>query len=159
MYDICTKPSMLRYLLIVAATLLLVSCAQLKEPEFKRIDKFRLSGVSLTSATIKLNVVYHNPNSFSMAVKETGADVYLDGIYVGKFQQDTLIDVGRNQEFSIPISGSVGLDKLLQLDLRNIGQREIKVAAQGSTKVGKGGIYITKPFSYEGMHRVGDVQF
>jgi hypothetical protein len=84
--------------------------------------------------------------------------VYLDDVHLGKFSQDTLIEVGDKQNFSIPISGNVTLDKVMQLDLQNIDTRQVTVKATGSTRVGKAGIYITKPFSYQGKHTLNEIR-
>lgn len=154
-FSCMAKVGTIALLLLVTAV---AGCAKIQEPEFRRIDQFRIKTASFTSATIGLNVTYFNPNNFSMSVKETGADVYLDNVYVGRFAQDTTVTVGNAQEFSIPLSGTVSVDKLLQLDIQNIGSRDVDVRAEGSTKVGKAGVFITKPFSYEGKHRLDEVK-
>jgi hypothetical protein len=46
----------------------------------------------------------------------------------------------------------------MQLDLQNIDTRQVTVKATGSTRVGKAGIYITKPFSYQGKHTLNEIR-
>lgn len=139
--------------------LVVAGCAKLKEPEFRRIDNFRIEDASLTSARVGLQATFFNPNGFTVSVKETEAEIYLDGVYMGKFVQDTLIETGQLREFFIPISGTVALNKLLQLDLRNLSSREVEVRAEGLTRVGKAGIFITRPFQYRALHRLDDLRF
>jgi LEA14-like dessication related protein len=143
---------------LLTLVVLMTGCAKIQEPEFRSIDNFKVKELGLTQARIGFNVTYYNPNDFTMSVKETEADVYLDGVHLGKFVQDTLIEVGNKQNFSIPISGGVTLDKVMQLDLQNIDTRQVTVQATGSTRVGKAGIYITKPFSYQGKHTLNEIR-
>lgn len=139
------------------AIVFLAGCAKIKDPEFRRIDNFRLKNFGLQDAVIAFNVTYYNPNNFGVTVKEAGTDVYLDTVYLGKFVQDSTVSVNRNAEFSIPLSGRVSLQTALKLNLQELSQREITVKADGNVKVGKAGIFITKPFHYQGKHRLEDL--
>lgn len=141
------------------ALLIFNSCTKIKEPQFRRIDNFHLKNFGLQQAIIAFNVTYFNPNNFGVTVKEAAADVYLDSVYLGKFSQDSVIGVAKNAEFSIPLSGSVSLQTVLNLNLQELAQREVLVKANGNVKVGKAGIFITKPFVYQGKHRLQDISF
>lgn len=128
-----------------------------KNPEFRRIDNFRLKNMGLTQATIGLNTTYYNPNNFGVTVKEAWANLYMDSVYLGKFLQDSTVFVDRNAEFSIPLSGAITLQSALKLNFKNLRQRELLFRADGSVKVGKAGIFVTRPFQYEGKHRLEDI--
>lgn len=137
----------------------LAGCTKMKEPQFRRIDGFRLKNLGLQNAVVAFNVTYYNPNNFGVTVKEAGADVYLDTIYLGKFVQDTTVSVTKNSEFSIPLSGSVSFQTVLNLNLQELSQRDVLLKANGNVKVGKAGIFISKPFNYQGRHRIDDISF
>lgn len=160
MHVICCLVSM-RFLKLIPflSLFVLMGCARVKEPEFRRVDSFHLKNIGLQAAVVAFNVRYFNPNNFGVTVKEAGADVYLDSVYLGKFVQDSSIDVRKDAEFSIPLSGTVSLQTVLNLDLQDLSQREVLLKANGSVKVGKAGIYITRPFTYEGRHRLQDISF
>lgn len=135
--------------------LIIAGCSTIQEPEFKRIDQFKIKGLGFSDASVGFKVTYYNPNNFSMTVKETEAQLSLDGVDMGKFSQDSLVSVGARTEFSIPISGKIPFEKALQLNPQNLsGDREVQIKAVGSTKVGKAGIFVTKPFTYESKHRL-----
>ena len=160
MHTICIHSSMrLINLLPFFALTLMIGCTRIKEPEFRRIDNFHLKNLGLQQATIAFNVTYYNPNNFGVTVKEAAADVYLASVYLGKFAQDSVIGVGKNAQFAIPLSGSVSLQTVLNLNLQELVQREVLVKANGNVKVGKAGIFITKPFVYQGKHRIQDISF
>ncbi len=136
---------------------LLVSCGKVKDPEFRKVENFRIKNFGLTDVTIGFKVTYFNPNKFGVTVKEAEADVYMDSVFMGKFVQDSTVNVGRNAEFSIPLSGRISLGTALKMNLRNIGERKISLRANGNVKVGKAGIFVTKPFLYEGLHSLGEI--
>lgn len=58
--------------------ILLSGCVQVKNPEFRRIDHFRLKNVGWQQATIGFGITYYNPNNFGVSIKEAEADVYMD---------------------------------------------------------------------------------
>jgi LEA14-like dessication related protein len=136
----------------------MAGCAKLKEPEFRRIENFGLKKMELEQATIGFSVTYFNPNNSSVNVKEAVADIYLDTVYMGKFVQDKTVDVGKNSEFSIPFSGTIPLQKVLKLGLNDIARRSVQLRADGSVKVGKAGIYVTRPIQYSGHHRLDEIK-
>lgn len=151
--------SMRLFGLILMLTTLFGSCKKIADPEFRRVDHFKLKSLGLAETTIGFEVTYYNPNNFGVSVKETGADIYLDSTYLGKFTQDSAVSVSSNSEFSIPLSGTIPMQKALQLNIQNISTRNIFLRAEGSVKVGKAGIYITKPIHYKGYHKLSDLKF
>ena len=130
------------------------SCGKVKDPEFRRLESFAVKSFGIQKVDVGFRVTYFNPNSFGVSVKEAGADFYIDSVYMGKFTQDQEIEVDKNAEFSIPLSGSVPLATALKLKINDLGNRDLLLQANGSVKVGKGGVFISKPFNYSGKHKV-----
>jgi len=135
-----------------------LGCREIKEPEFKRIERFGIKNWNLQEATIGFRVVYYNPNNFGVTVKEADVDVYADSVYLGKFVQDSTIAVAKNSDFSIPFSGAVSFKTAMSLNLETLPQREVLLKADGTVKVGKAGIFITQPIHYEGRHRLDEIK-
>jgi LEA14-like dessication related protein len=140
--------------LLLFLVALLCSCGKIKDPEFRRLEKFGVKSFGIEKVDLGFSVTYYNPNNFGVSVKEAVADFYIDSIYMGKFIQDQQVDVEKNNEFSIPFSGSVPLSAALKLKLNDLANRELFIQANGSVKVGKAGVYFTKPFAYSGKHKV-----
>ena len=145
------------YLLFVFA-IAMAGCQKVKDPEFRRIENFKLRNLGFTDVTIGLHVTYFNPNNFKVTVKEAATDVYIDSVYLGKFSQDSLVRVGENAEFSIPLTGSIPLATALKMDFKEIETREILLQANGSVKVGKAGVYVNKDFNYKGSHKISELK-
>ena len=147
----------LTYSFVVVISLLLSSCKKIKDPEYRRLEHFSVKNIDLQRAVIGFSITYYNPNSFGVSVKEAVTDVYIDSMYLGKFIQDNPVSVESNAEFSIPVSGDVSLITLTKLNYQNIGNRNIHVKANGTIKVGKAGIFVTRPFEYEGDHKLEEL--
>ncbi|WP_162944833.1 hypothetical protein [Flavisolibacter nicotianae] len=137
---------------------LALSCNQIAEPEFRELENFQVKKLGFDQVSIGLGMTFYNPNNFSVTVKETGADVYVDSVFLGKFSQDTAVAVSQKADFTIPLSGSIPLTTFLKMDLKDIGNREVLIRADGSTKLGKAGIFISKDIQYSGRHRLSDVK-
>lgn len=159
MHNICIIFIMnIKTLLPLLSLVILSSCAKPKEPEFKRLESFKVKKIGLQEVTIGFAVTYYNPNKFGVGIKEGEADIYLDSVFLGKFTQDNDISVSGNSDFSIPLSGTIPVQKALQLNLKDIGNRDILVRADGAVKVVKAGITVRKPFNYQGKHKLGEIK-
>lgn len=141
-------------LLFGIITLLAAGCGKIKDPEFRRLESFGVKSFGTEKIDIGFKVTYYNPNSFGVSVKEAAADFYIDSVYMGKFTQDQVVEVDKTGEFSIPLSGSIPLARALELKINDLANRSLLVQANGSVKVGKAGVFITRPFSYSGQHKV-----
>jgi LEA14-like dessication related protein len=133
-------------------------CKEVKDPEFRRVDEFGLKNLSIQEATVGFNVTYFNPNDFGVTVKEAEADIYVDSTYMGKFTQDSAIEVRKGADFTIPFSGTIPLRKAMELNLESLSQKDILLKAEGNVKVGKAGIFVSRPIHYQGLHRLDEIQ-
>jgi len=114
--------------------------------------------MNFQDATIGFQVTYYNPNNFGVTVKEAEADVYLDSVYLGKFIQSDAVNVQKAADFSIPFSGKISLKTALNMNLESLAKKDVLLKADGSAKIGKAGIYVTKPIRYQGMHRLDEIK-
>lgn len=132
--------------------LLASSCGKVEEPEFRRLNNFGIRKFGLQESTVGFNAVYFNPNNFGVSVKETALDVYIDSTYIGKFIQPQTVDVANKAEFSIPLEATITLQNAMNLGLERKLGKEVLVRADGSVRIGKAGVYITKNIDYKGRH-------
>lgn len=145
----------MRFLFLCLVSLALLSgCAKIRNPEFRRVENFEVKSFGIQQVEIGFNVTYYNPNNFGVSVKEAVADVYVDSVFMGKFLQNTEVLVQKNSNFSIPLTGSVPLVNALKLKTGDLSNREVMLKADGTVKVGKSGIFVSRPFNYAGKHKV-----
>lgn len=101
-----------------------------------------------------MDFVLFNPNTFSVDLKKVDCDVYLDSNYVGKFLLDTTMHIPQSSEFILPANLDVDMKHVLKNSFNLLISNEVLIGAKGTTRLGKGGIYVTIPFHYEGKQKL-----
>ncbi|HNP24798.1 MAG TPA: LEA type 2 family protein [Panacibacter sp.] len=99
-----------------------------------------------------MKLVYFNPNSFGVNLKRIDCDVYVDHNYLGKYLLDTVMHIAKKSEFVVPSKMQVSMKNLFKNSINALISKDMLIEVKGTTKVGKGGVYITVPFSYSGRH-------
>jgi LEA14-like dessication related protein len=144
--------------IIIAGLLLLSFFAQsCKKPrgfDYRDIKNFRINNWGFDKSSVSMDLVYFNPNNYGVDLKNVDCDIYLEKNYVGKFLLDTVMHISRNAEFTLPATMDVDMRNIIKNSLSLLFTKEVLVGAKGSTRVGKGGIYVNVPFNYEGRHKV-----
>lgn len=148
----------MKALVIFLTAVGIFGCSKIEEPEFREIRNFKIKSLGLKEVIVGLGMSFYNPNDFTVSVKETGAKVYLDSVFLGDFKQDTIVPVGSKVEFTIPLSATIPVATFFKLNLKDIHKRDVLIQADGSTKVGKAGIFITKAVRYSGRHRLSEIK-
>ena len=129
------------------------SCKSFKQPDFRGIENLKLSKIGLSQSTLRLDLVYYNPNKTKLKLKSADGDTFLDGNLLGHFTIDTLINIPALGEFSLPVKLDMNMKKLLQNSAVLLLKNEITLKVDGKAKVGKGSIFINYPIHYEGRQR------
>ena len=62
--------------------------------------------------------------------------------------------IPKSAEFALPASFDVEMKNILKNTVNVLIGNEVLVSARGTTRVGKGGIYVTIPFQYEGRQKL-----
>lgn len=138
-----------------------LSCFSCKSPQafvYRDVKNFKISNLGFTQSKVSMDLLFFNPNSFSLKLKKVDCDLFLDSNYVGKVVLDTLMIIPRSSEFSLPASFSIDMKNLFKNSLDLIFNREVLIGAKGTTRVGKGLFYVTIPFNYEGRQRLNLLQ-
>lgn len=135
------------------------SCTSVEEPEFRRVDNFRVFNLGLEEIKVGFEMTHFNPNNFALTAKETEADIYLDSVFLGSFRQDSPVEVNRRREFTIVLTGTIPVATFLEMDLNDIHKRQVLIQVKGSTKVGKAGIFVKRQIGYSGRHRLDKIRF
>jgi LEA14-like dessication related protein len=139
---------------LLLLTVVLCSCGKMEEPQFKGLENFNVKSLGLKETIVGFNATLHNPNGFGVTIKESALNIYIDSVFVGNFIQTIQISVKSESDFSIPLEGKIPISRALSMNLPRLIGKEVLVRADGSVRVGKGGVYITKEFNYEGRQRL-----
>jgi LEA14-like dessication related protein len=101
-----------------------------------------------------MDLVYYNPNPIGFQVKQTLADVYIDGVYLGKANSDSTIRVAKKSDFAIPVIIKADMKNVMRNAWTALLSRSVLVKATGTITVGVAGIFKTFPLEYEGRHEM-----
>jgi len=147
------RPSFCWYFLVLSLPVLLNSCIAPKELEYRDFKNFTISKVGFSASTIRMDLVYYNPNNFSLQLRTTDLDIFLENNYLGHTIQEMQLTIPSRAEFSIPISMDVDMKNLLKNGLLTLVKSEVSVKVAGSVKVGKANIFKSFPVNYEGKQQ------
>lgn len=130
------------------------SCNTPQSFEYRELKNFVLTSRGLDQTNASMDLIFFNPNKYSINLKNVNCDIFLENNLIGKFTLDTTMHIPAASLFTLPAKMKVDAKSLLKNNLNLLLNKEILIAAKGTTKVGKGGFYITLPFSYQGKQKL-----
>ena len=130
--------------------LFLNSCKDIRDPELRGFDSIEIIKPGFVKSTVRINARYYNPNRFKAKLKEAHGEAWIDNIYLGTFQVDSLIQVPALNEFVVPVDLTFETLKVIQL----AGNDEVLLKVTGNAKAGKGGFYRNFSLNYEGKQNI-----
>ena len=101
--------SLIWILLILAS-----SCQAPKDLVYRDFKNLKVEKVGFASTTLKVDLVYYNPNNFGLQLKYTDLDIFINNNYLGHSSQDYQITIPRLSEFSMPLAIEVDMKNLLK---------------------------------------------
>ena len=128
-------------LLVCSFVIFMSSCRAPKDLEFREYNSVSLDKMSFSSSTLKMNLVYYNPNNFGLELKRTELDIYVDSTYLGHSSQELQVAIPRRDVFTIPLMVELDMKNLLKNGLTTLLNKEVMVRAVGNVKIGKAGVY------------------
>ena len=138
-------------------SLSLLSCASLKQPEFRSIENVRISKFGLKQSTLSLDLVYFNPNKTRLKLKKAKGDAWIENNYLGEFKVDSLVRIKPGSNFRLPVKLEIDMKKIFANSLVTLLSKEVLVKVEGKAKVGKSFVYINYPVKYEGKQKLKEM--
>lgn len=126
-----------------------MACAKPKDFEYRDIRNVKVNSIGFNQSALSFELVYFNPNGFDIDLKQVNSDVFIDSMYLGKFQLDTMMHINKMSEFVLPANISVEMKTLLLNSAKMMLNKELFIQAKGTVKAGRSGIFKTVPFLYE----------
>lgn len=130
------------------------SCQPPKDLVYRDFKNLSVDKVGFAATTLKVDLIYYNPNNFGLQLKYTDLDIFVEGNYLGHSTQYYQISIPKLAEFTLPLQ--------IQLDTKNLMKnaiptllfgKEVKVKITGTVKLGKANVYKTFPVNYEGLQK------
>jgi len=133
------------FLVVVA----FMSCSSPKALEYREYHNFSVEKLGYSNSTIKMDLVYFNPNNFRMQLRNTDLDIFINGKLFGHSSTDTLIPIPKRDTFSLPVMFDVNMQSLYQNALNTLLGREVTLKVSGKVKIGKANVFMYFPVNYE----------
>ena len=128
---------------------LLASCGPPKALEYRTFNNFTIEKLGFSSSSVKMDLVYFNPNNYGLQLKSTDLDIYINDVFMGHTSQEYQITIPRKEEFSIPLQMDVDMQNLFKNSLNIAMNNQVLVKLTGSVKVGKANVFISFPVNYQ----------
>jgi LEA14-like dessication related protein len=145
------KPFKLTLLSLIFISTLLVSCGPPKALEYREFRNFTVDKLGFSSSSVKMDLVYFNPNNYGLQLKRTDIDIYINDVLLGHTSQEYQITIPRKEEFSIPIQIDVDMQNLIRNSISVMAKKQVMVKLVGSVKVGKANVFIGFPVNFQEM--------
>jgi LEA14-like dessication related protein len=139
--------------IFILLTNLLVSCSTPKELEYRNFNNLQVEKVGFAATSLKMDLVYYNPNNFGMELNRTDLDIYINNNYLGRTAQEYQVSIPKRAEFAIPINIDVDMKNLLKNGLTTFLTNEVMVKVTGTIRVGKLNVFKTFNVNYEGKQQ------
>ena len=146
---------------IVISTLLsflviITSCgtAHIREPEYRDIRDIKVLEIGVLQSTAGIDLVYYNPNNFSVQLTEARGDVYVDNDYFGRFDLDEKVHVGKRSEFVVPAIIKLDMIGAIRNQREILKKKEVLVRIDGFARVKKAGVSRELPIKFEAMQNI-----
>lgn len=135
----------------IISVIFFASCKtpDLVEPEYRDIRNARLIETGLLQSTAGVDLVYYNPNNYSVNVNQARGDVYVDNKYIGHFELAEKVSVNKNSEFTLPALLKLDNVSIIKNQSDIYNRKEILLRIEGMAVLSKGGFSKELPFKYE----------
>jgi LEA14-like dessication related protein len=148
------KSKFLFYSILILVTIFIApSCQAPKELVYRDFKNLTVEKVGFAATTLKVDLIYYNPNNFGLQLKYTDLDIYIDNNYLGHSSQGYQITIPKLAEFTMPLAIEVDMKNLLKNAIPTLLGKDVMVKVTGTVKLGKANVYKTFPVSYEGLQR------
>ena len=108
-----------------------------------------IQNLGFNSSTVKLDLVYFNPNHYGMQLRNSDLDIFIDGNLLGHSSFDTIITIPRRDTFVLPIKLNVDMQNIYRNAWSTLTGREILIKLTGKLRIGKANVFMTLPVNYE----------
>ncbi len=144
------SPSLLA---IAVSVFFMTSCRAPKELEYRDFKNLSSESLGFSSSTLKVDLIYYNPNNFGLQLKRTDLDIFINGNLLGHTAQDYQINIPRRGEFTLPLKIEVDMKNAYKNAFPTLFGKEVMVKIIGKVKVGKANVYKSFDVNYEGRQQ------
>lgn len=127
--------------------LLAASCTFTSEPDFLKLDEYKIITLNKNEVKLGTKAFFHNPNDVGCEVVSTDIEVFVNDLAVSKVKQTNSIVLESDNEFYIPLTVSVPTSEIIKDQkgilnglLSGLTNKNILIQYQGVVTLKKAGI-------------------
>ena len=140
--------------LLLLIFIVLNACNKPESFEYREVKNLKLNHLGFNKTTVSMDIVYYNPNSFSVNLKKVDCQVFLNQKYWGNYLLDTSIHISGKSVFTVPASVSFDVLDVMKKGFNILINKEALIGVKGKTRVGRSGIYFNVPIQYESKFKL-----
>jgi len=130
------------------------SCKQPQSFEYREMKNLKLDHLGFSKTKVSMDLVYYNPNNFSVNLKKVDCQVFLNQNYLGNYLLDTTIHIAGKSVFVVLASVSFDMMDVIKKGFNILINKEALIGIKGTTRVGKSGFYFNVPIQYETKYKL-----
>jgi len=140
---------------ILGIILITASChSTYKSLEYRDIKNVKMGQLGIKQSSLDFSLIVFNPNKYDIEIKNADLDIYIDGAYLGKINQELKVTASGMTESPLPFSIDLSMKNLLKNTLTTLFHDEIEVKAVGKLKAGRHGLYKTIEVNYAAKRKI-----
>lgn len=149
------SPRVFTYIATMAVTIVLLSsCRQVTAPEYIDVQNVEFGAQGITNPTLSALVRLYNPNKSNLTFKSGSLDIYVDNRLLGHTELDSTIHINKLDTFLIPVKVKIEFRNVIGNALSLAMKDSVLLRIEGKIKVGRSGVYVTRPIRYEQKERL-----
>jgi LEA14-like dessication related protein len=129
----------LRYLILSFISMLVLTSCKVSAPEFRGSEGMKLDKIDGKIITFNVTAKVYNPNWFSVKVKRSSVDVFIEDQYMGKLKLEKKVKMKAKRESTLEVPLRAELEDGAMISMLRYSAKET-VNLKISGKV-KGGIW------------------
>lgn len=126
-----------------------IACSEPQSLEFKGLQDIQLENLTMGKNKLKANIKYHNPNDFSLTLKQIDCKILLNNGLFTTLKLDTNFVIPAKKDFLLPAQFEFQMKDLVKNSMDLLFNKPVKLNILGNATLSKGVFTKTVPISYE----------
>lgn len=126
-----------------------IACSEPQSLEFKGLQDIQLENLTMGKNKLKANIKYHNPNDFSLTLKQIDCKILLNNDHFTTLKLDTNFVIPAKKDFLLPAQFEFQMKDLVKNSMDLLFNKPVKLNILGNATLSKGIFTKTVPISYE----------
>ena len=127
----------IRYLFLSIILTLVFSSCKVSAPEFRGSEGMKLDKIDGKIITFNVTAKVYNPNWFSVKVKRSGVDVFIEDQYIGKLKLEKKVKMKAKRESTLEAPMRAELEDGAMMSMLRLSTKEsVKLRVTGKVKGG-----------------------